>query len=153
MFVPPANTHTHTLIPCLFPLLFSLCTFAHTHAEYVGRVRRGHQICREGLAVALLPLASLLRSFLKSYFMVPSIRSLGSPQLPSPDAGLSPSVGTPTGHGERRHVTHTSTARNNKHTYYLCSVRGLDLAVCRAPQSALATPSNLWHVLGGHTHT
>lgn len=140
MFLSPANTHTHTYylahpncssyytLPFPSPFLsLHMCTHTLNMFEGWGG---GHQICREGLAVALLPLASLLRSFLKSYFMVPSIRSLGSPQLPSPDAGLSPSLGTPTGHGERRHVTHTSTARNNKHTYYLCSVRGLDLAVC-----------------------
>lgn len=69
----------------------------------------------------------------KSYFMVPSIRSLGSPQLPSPDAGLSPSLGTQTGHRERRHVTHITTARNNKHTYYLCPERGWGPTACAVP--------------------
>lgn len=93
----------------------------------------GHQIRREDLAVALLPLASLLRSSPKSYFTVPSIRSLGSPQLPSPDAGLSPSLGTRTGHGERRHVTHISSARKQQtHLLSLLGEGPVSCSVCAA---------------------
>ena len=83
------------------------------------------------MAVALLPLASLLRSSPKSYFTVPSIRSLGSPQLPSPDAGLSPSLGTRTGHGERRHVTHISSARKQQtHLLSLLGEGPVSCSVC-----------------------
>lgn len=52
----------------------------------------------------------------KSYFTVPSIRSLGSPQLPSPDAGLSPSLGTRAGHGEREACdTHQQAQHRHQH--------------------------------------
>lgn len=44
----------------------------------------------------------------------------GISQLPSPDAGLSPSLGTHAGHGEMACDVYQHHQRQ-KHTYYLCS--------------------------------
>lgn len=64
-------------------------------------VRRGPSNPQRRLGSGSPPSRFIASVLPKSYFTVPSIRSLGSPQLPSPDAGLSPSLGTRTGHGER----------------------------------------------------
>lgn len=97
---------------CNPPSLLHICTCVCEQSEYVKGVRRGALNPQRGLGSCSSPSRFIALVLPKSYFMVPSIRSLGSPQLPSPDAGLSPSLGTQTGHGERRHVTHVSTARD-----------------------------------------
>lgn len=113
-------------------------------------VRRGPSNPQRRLGSGSPPSRFIASVLPKSYFTVPSIRSLGSPQLPSPDAGLSPSLGTRTGHGEREACdTHQQAqqpapaenkrqrrqqAATTKHTYY-------NLSACRDP--TLGPPAGL----------
>lgn len=79
-------------------------------------VRRGPSNPQRRLGSGSPPSRFIASVLPKSYFTVPSIRSLGSPQLPSPDAGLSPSLGTQTGHGEREACdTHQQAQHQHQH--------------------------------------
>lgn len=79
-------------------------------------VRRGPSNPQRRLGSGSPPSRFIASVLPKSYFTVPSIRSLGSPQLPSPDAGLSPSLGTRTGHGEREACdTHQQAQHQHQH--------------------------------------
>lgn len=137
------------------PLPLCTCVCMHKLNMFKGW-GEGHQIREEDLAGALLPLASLLRSSPKSYFMVPSIRSLGSPQLPSPDAGLSPSLGTRTGL-QREGMWHTSAPPETASTpIILAQRRGRRLLtlhqVSHTAGAAGAASSNPPREARGHAH-
>lgn len=90
---PPPLHPQSSLPPCTCVCMQELNTFKG--------VRRGPSNPQRRLGSGSPPSRFIASVLPKSYFTVPSIRSLGSPQLPSPDAGLSPSLGTRTGHGER----------------------------------------------------
>lgn len=90
---PPPLHPQSSLPPCTCVCMQELNTFKG--------VRRGPPNPQRRLGSGSPPSRFIASVLPKSYFTVPSIRSLGSPQLPSPDAGLSPSLGTRTGHGER----------------------------------------------------
>lgn len=79
---------------------------------------------------------------------MPSIRSLGSPQLPSPDAGLSPSLGTRAGHGERRACD--AHRHRHKQQTHLLSQLGERPASCSAYSRLLGLSDPPTLVEGSH---
>lgn len=113
---PPPPLHHHHLTPPL-PAPQSCRT---RELNVFKGVRRGPSNPQRRLGSGSPPSRFIASVLPKSYFTVPSIRSLGSPLLPSPDAGLSPSLGTRTGHGEREACdTHQQARHQHQHQHRL----------------------------------
>lgn len=113
--VPPHHHHHHLTPPLPAP---QSCRTRELNV-FKG-VRRGPSNPQRRLGSGSPPSRFIASVLPKSYFTVPSIRSLGSPLLPSPDAGLSPSLGTRTGHGEREACdTHQQARHQHQHQHRL----------------------------------